>query len=549
MYIGRISHFCKIKNMDVELHSLTGFFGKNSSGKTSIKNAMGAVACGCPLPMKGIKKKDARDLVQDDAKKGMVELIQDAGQSSISYPSLKIKTEKTPVVSSEYATGLTRLDEILAKELPNVLSSYMKVLPDKDDLIEALKDIGMTEGSRETVWDQIDNLGWDAVCKNVAQKSTGLKGQWKEAARENYGSDKAKNWIPENYDPEMENQSEEHYQAILVESTEFLNAAIKEEAVSDSNVDDLTKKAESLGELKTELEGLKKKGSGLKKLIDKLVIKRDIMPQPSTEANAKCPHCKKAFIVSGSHAHYNVVKPVKITAEQNKKRAAAIVKVNNIILEHTKDRKSIELSFNSVVVKIKNAKSAIETLNNRPEQNLSENDVSKAQNNVTQARLNLESFQQKLRADGIQKKIVSIEKVKDIVGPEGLRKEKLGKAIDELNDVINEIIPDWNIKFDSDLLVEKDGYAFPLLSESYTYQCIIAFQLAIAKLESAELIIVDRIDIFDSENRTILLKALSKMKAPCIVCSTINKKEKAPDFEKLGVGKSYWVEDGEVSAI
>ena len=536
MLIGRIKNFLKIKEAEIDIHQFTGIFGKNG-------------ACGEVLPIDNVLKKDARDFVNDKAKKSEVTLIGKEGQSMISWPSCKIKTTDIPVVSSAYAVGLMPYNTINKKDLPNILSEYMSVMPTEDALKKALSKIKMSPESIDRVWEQLEVLGWDTVTKNVEQKGKGLKGQWKEVTRESYGSAKAVNWIPENYSSEMEAQSEEYFQAKYTEANEFLESALASEAVSNSDQNALKLKAEEIPVYEKKLQEIKSKGKEVKAAIAGLIAERDKLPQPTTTANAVCPHCNKGVILSGSHAHYNIVAPEYISDEENKARQDSIDELNNEISTLAQNREALKSNFNNTKYLYDEAKKALETLNNISDDKSSEADINKARTALTTAKEDLESFQRKQRADKLQKQITINKSTLDIIGPEGLRKESLGDAIESLNNMFAEIIPEWNITVDSDLCIEKDQFPFHLLSKSHQMQCIIMFQLALAKLDNSDLIIVDEVDIFDNEQKSLLLKALKKFKAHVIICATVNKKEKAPNFSKSGIGKSYWVEDGEVSDI
>ena len=549
MYIGRVKNFLKIKDAEIDIHKFTGVFAKNGGGKSSLKRCLGAVACGEVLPIDDVLKKDARDFVNDKAKKSEVTLIGKEGQSTISWPACKIKTTDVPVVSSAYAVGLRPYNTINKKHLPNILSEYMEVVPTEKALKKALDKIKMSKESIDRVWEQLDTLGWDTVTKNVEQKGRGLKGQWKEVTRESYGSAKAVNWIPENYSSEMEAQSEEYFQAKYTEANEFLESALQSEAVSNNDQDALKLKAEEAPIYTNKLQEIQKEGKEVKAKIAELVDKRDKLPQPTTTANAKCPHCEKGVILSGSHAHYNIVAPEDISDEENKKRQDDINDLNKEIEILAKKRESLRMNFENAKYLYGESKKALETLNNMSDDKSPESDINKARTDLSTAKEDLESFQRKQRADKLQKQITINKNTLDIIGPEGLRKESLSDAIDSLNKMFAEIIPEWNITVDSDLCIEKDQFPFHLLSKSHQMQCIIMFQLALAKLDNSDLIIVDEVDIFDNEQKTLLLKALRKFKAHCIICATVNNKEKAPNFSKMGIGKSYWVEDGEISDI
>jgi len=546
MIISKIQNFRGIKKAEFELEpGLTGFFGQNGSGKSSIAESLASAFSSQTLPIKGILKKDAIGLVNETQRKGSVKITGEDGERSIHWPDCEAKSTGTPPFSSDIAVGLRRLSQIAPKELPPILASYMDITPTKEDVAEALKEIKIAETSIDKIWESLDTIGWDTTCKNVETKSSALKGQWKEVAQKNYGSKIAENWIPEDYSSDMEANSEEFYSTKVSEAQEFLEAALKSEAISEDKIDALTASAKKIPDFENQISVLREKGKAAKtKLVDSQK-ELEGLPLPTTEPNSKCPLCKGDLIL----ANNKISAPEKITKVENTRREKVIHLCNSEIESAEKELKQIKTEGKSLTLELTQCESDYNTLDSMPTIKPGGGDVEKARNELSDAKLVLDSFVKKYRADKIQRQILKNKEILEIISPTGLRQEKLSGAISEFNDVIKTILPELKIEFNSKLEIELNERPRSLLSESQDYQCDIAFQLAIAHLDKSQAIIIDRLDIFDNSQKKIILKALKKSKKYCIICSTTHKKEKAPDFKKMKHGISYWIEDGEIKEV
>jgi hypothetical protein len=71
-------------------------------------------------------------------------------------------------------------------------------------------------------------------------------------------------------------------------------------------------------------------------------------------------------------------------------------------------------------------------------------------------------------------------------------------------------------------------------------------QVAIASHDGSSLILLDDADILHMKNREALVALLDREKIKAVVAMTLNSPDKTPDLQAAGLGRSYWVEGGQV---
>ena len=94
-----IQNFRGIKKAVLELATITLIAGINGAGKTSIVQALAALLAGEQLPSWCLKK-NAGDMVNDNAKAGMIAIENEDYSASIIYPAVSAKARgRLPFVS------------------------------------------------------------------------------------------------------------------------------------------------------------------------------------------------------------------------------------------------------------------------------------------------------------------------------------------------------------------------------------------------------------------------------------------------------------------
>ena len=162
----------------------------------------------------------------------------------------------------------------------------------------------MKKSQFDELWKNIKITGFDAALKNAETERTKLKGAWENETGENYGSQKAASWKPDNI---YENHEK------LAELRKEKEIAIGTIAINDNDIAkliDLSKEIPNtkkiLDDLKTGLESLKKDRAALK---EPNILKSNDIP---------CPFCGEPLNISGGE----IVKGGAITPEMQAKSLA-----------------------------------------------------------------------------------------------------------------------------------------------------------------------------------------------------------------------------------
>ena len=100
----QITNYRGIATADLDLTKICLVAGPNEAGKTSISQATAAALTGDPVPITGIKKTQAGMLVRSGTASGSATLTTDKGNTAVTWPNAKVKTEGAPPFASHYAT-------------------------------------------------------------------------------------------------------------------------------------------------------------------------------------------------------------------------------------------------------------------------------------------------------------------------------------------------------------------------------------------------------------------------------------------------------------
>ncbi|RMD61382.1 MAG: hypothetical protein D6826_10040, partial [Alphaproteobacteria bacterium] len=162
----------------------------------------------------------------------------------------------------------------------------------------------------------------------------------------------------------------------------------------------------------------------------------------------------------------------------------------------------------------------------------------------------LKAFLAKREADRIHTAIEANQHVIDVLAPGGLRARKLAEAVRRFN--AEALAPlceaaGWRaVTLDNGLEPTYGGRPYALLSASEQYRVRATLQVAMARLDGSEAVILDAADILDRRGRNGLFKMLIAAGLPALIGMTITDPEKTPppDLAASGRGMTYWIENG-----
>lgn len=571
---AHIQNYRGLASASLDVSRICLLAAQNEGGKTSASQALAAALTGDPIPINGVKKTQAGMLVRSGTAAGSVTLTTDAGKTEIQWPSAKVKTEGTAPFASHFATGLQSIVNLDDKERVKILTEYLKASPTKDDLEKQLANLKISKDHLAKLWELIEQQGWDNAATQVKEKGARLKGQWQQAAGEQYGSKKADSWIPEGYSEALMGQSEDKLAAIVTDARDALEAAIAADAVDYSRRADLEDIAAKLPERKiaavaaaaaTDDPALPRQLEECNEFVKSITDNRDELKKqlsqlPPAEQNKgiPCPDCGSLLTPLFGN---RLVKSATVSDEELEARANAIADVqkkidsaNNAAAKHMEAaaqiKKSIADETAALQVKIsettrmvKESEAAVKELA-KPLPQKAEKSIDECRTTLATAETALKAFRAKTEADRLHIAIGQNADLLTKLSPEGIRGDVLIRALKGFNELIAPICKaaGWRpVTLEADFMPCFGGTMYLLLSESAKFRVRVILQMGMALLDKSQALVVDAADILDKTGRNGLFKAIKAVNLPCLVTMTIDGKELVPNLEKAGIGKSYWI--------
>ena len=174
-------------------------------------------------------------------------------------------------------------------------------------------------------------------------------------------------------------------------------------------------------------------------------------------------------------------------------------------------------------------------------------DVDRLRETGKRAEIRLKAFLAKGAADAVHTQIYYNDRAVKILAPEGLRASKLRTRLDDFNSELITLshVAGWrSATVQPDMTLSYGTRPYPLLSASEQYRVRACLQVAMAKLDKSDIVILDAADILDGAMRRGLIDMLIVAEIPALVCMTVSREDQIPDLRKSGIGHSYVIEDG-----
>lgn len=545
-----IQNFRGIKKAVLELATITLIAGINGAGKTSIVQALAALLAGEQLPSWCLKK-NAGDMVNDNAKAGMIAIENEDYSASIIYPAVSAKARGRLPFVSMVAAGLESPLNMNDKDKAAYFSSLLKTDPTQEDLKTALGD--MYPDRFRKLWGMIISQGWDKAHKEASEKGAEYKGAWMHIAGEKWGESKGATWMPNGANEfklagfdleqaaiEMDNLNAERDAMIGSNAAQSAVAAAKTEQDLE-RIAELTEDLEAMPDLQTELSNLKSELSLINEKIKAYHIDKPEIVKADSQPCVWC--CKPLSIKDGV-----IVKGGSVTKAEEDATARAynniMKQINDLETKKTDTSRKIINAENAIkVLEIK--RNELATLQAKPEKETVEQEpVCTSQIDSRIAKLQAEIDASSLYQDALSynDKIIRNKAIVDMLAPEGLRLTALQKGIAEFNAKIRASLGTVKLQEDLSFTWNERGYNTISTSEQYRVRAVV--QIAIAGIENSEYLIFDGADVLDKSGRNGLMKAVRGAGIPALIAATMSN-------DGLPIGgidwlRVYWVENGVV---
>ncbi|MBF0148196.1 MAG: AAA family ATPase, partial [Magnetococcales bacterium] len=551
-----IENFRGIHDANIACRGITLIAGENAAGKTSIAQAAAAALTGNPLPLYGLKKGEAGQLIHSGSAQGRVTLRTSNGKAVLSWPSSVLQTEGTPPRASLIAAGLESVAaETRTSDRARLLAPYLESDPTEEDLSKALP--GFDPGQVTGVWNSIRINGWDLAHKEASTKGTELKGRWHQVSGESYGSKKAASWTPDDWDDRLFQCSEQDLVSNVHQHRAALDEAISRKAVGEADCDALRKVAA----MEIDLSALEETVRQAEAHHWEMIKTRNNLPpaiEPGSPLAIACPHCSQPVVVTKKVSDGFVLhKAEELNRQEAKKRGMAIAaaegKIGNAQNAVWEAKRALDDGRRQSLA-AENARKKLEVIENSKNR-VSEEQVEDCREQLHQAELQVAAFRIKKEADRLHALIESNQKVINILAPDGIRAIKLAEAIQDFNRNMLQPLCDvaqWPmVTLNDDLAPALGGRLYPLLSESEQFRVRVTLQVALAGMDRSDALVIDRADVLDRPGRNGLIRMLCQTGIPSLVCMTITNPDKTPppDLASKGKGITYWITGGTATAF
>jgi hypothetical protein len=303
-------------------------------------------------------------------------------------------------------------------------------------------------------------------------------------------------------------------------------------------------KLPSITQQVTDKEAVIGNAMNAKEKLQKLLISLPPAAQPET---IPCPHCSKPLaIVNGK-----IIEPVLLSDAELEKRSLNISDAQESIESATKeitDRTAELIGFRSQLSTAQAASQELKklTASKKPDASAS-GTVEDLTAKVALAQARLNAYDSYARARTYAALIEAGVKIVGILCADGLRLEILKKRLVAFNSTIKNIcdVAGWaSVEVKDDMSIWYRGTPYLLISTAAQFKTRVILQIACARLDGSQLVLIDAADVLASnENRMALIRLIISSKISAIIGMSFSDKSKVPRLTKVG-GRSYWIENG-----
>ncbi|WP_020408971.1 ATP-binding protein [Hahella ganghwensis] len=556
----KVENFLGIQRVDVELVSpITVFAGPNGAGKSCFQNAIRSALTGF-MPRID-KKKEAKQLVKDGAKKGSAEVTINGEKSTIEVPSLKGvhgSVFDNPAIS--YVINPASFAGASADERRTSLFEITGVNPDTNNIKERMEQRGCDMKLAAYVIPLLRS-GFPEAHKEAKDKASEARGAWKSVTGETYGSQKAEGWereCPAAVDEDRLEQMENRMAVVLHEVGEKgrkigglqgLKLQAQDEQAIVSKLQEIADQYETIH---TQYLAAHKRSS--KCASDLNTLKRKVMTGDDLTI-LECPHCQgKVAHVSDSLVAYQDpadVDPAVLAEYEELKQEAerAYELANELSLELDRSKRAQDELSNRPRIEVVTDEQ-IAALDAEASALMEEHDLLHEDLKAARA----EKLEYELAVNANRRAAESHELVKawseiaDALAPDGIPSEILGEAIKPINDrlKVSAAGTEWMTpRIHADMSITADGRLYHLLSESEQWRVDVLIAEAFSHVSGLKFLVIDRFDVLHPSLRSSLINWLADIAGSgqidsAIVLGTLKK----PTATIEGVMSSFWIEGG-----
>lgn len=540
-----VRNYRGVASADIFHEKLSLVAGRNHNGKSSVAEAIAAVMTGDPLPIPDMTKGQADRLVRDGAKSGTCQVSDGESAAMISWPDCTASASGPALPNiSKTAAGLASVLDLRKKDRADYLAPFLKSEPTAADIAKELKSLDFSQEIIDKLLEKVKISGLHNVYLAAKETGTKLKGQWEGVTGEKFGYARIESWMPGKWYAGLSHLSEEILAGRVAEFKASVEAGIAAEAVAGLEVEQIAAAAAQVPALEKDLKAFRQKVQDA--IVKESALSKEHAALSSMPDEIGCPHCGGLLQINGGKIEiYTGLSDAEIDA-----RIGKLKTVGDDLLSARESLENLRKETSTTAGKVDAARQAAGQLEKvkaagteKWTKNLAE------QRQLLQAAENdLNAFVTRAKAKTLAAGLKGNKIIVDLLSPQGLRETKLKAALAPFNKSLAALAESagfGDVRIDEEMEVTMNGRPAGLCSKSEQFQIRTLFQLVIAQLESARVVLVDGADIIVGRERNGLIQALLAAQVPAIVFMSMNQAENMPPLEKVG-GRCFWIEEGEI---
>ena len=538
-----VTNFRAIKSASIDVSGIALIAADNEGGKTSFIQACVSVLTGKTMPIDGIPAKKASLLVHSGTTGSEITCTSDTGESKILFPTMEKSCVGKPVEISDFAAGIKSLLDCPLKDRSKMVSDLLKTNPTNAELKSALAAVGVvSEEVVKRIAQTVEAQGWDAAHANAKETGIKYKTLWEDTTGENFGKSKAVEWLPKEWTPDLEKLTHDTLADALKQEQEWLETAISDEAVDVSEMATLQSAANKLPEMTAavaKLEAELNSSISVRESLQKSIRELPLPKQPDTKP---CPYCKGLLsVVNGK-----IELPTILTEKELQDRKDDIAEHEALFKERSDEIVKITAKLSSSRAdKMISSNAEKKLKDKKPDKKSSKGTVDDCRSRVASAQARLTAFDKKTAASKYCDLIEKNQAIIDVLAPDGIRLTTLKNKLQTFNDCLRHLstVSEWaNVEIKDDMHITYRGTPYMLISGAAQFKARVILQLAGARFDGSQLVLIDSADILASgRNRNGLFKMLSAAQIPAVVAMAFGGSKKVPVLKN---GHSYWIADG-----
>jgi hypothetical protein len=397
--------------------------------------------------------------------------------------------------------------------------------------------------------------GWDAAMTQAQERGRSFKNDWQQLTGRKWGSEIGQSWRPLGWDDELlaDETSEDDITALR----DALREAERASAFDEGALAALRADIEAQADRETAAKAAADVEATALAQLRAAESRRGDLPVPEESGHdLPCPHCGAFVRIDRKDAATTQL----IKAEESRHSKTDIQKMRTDIAEADGDLANKRSAYTGAKAKalaaameLTNSFTAQAKLEEAAKSKGAKTSVESAQAAYDAARNRVASKFAYLDAAAKHEAILGNASIQAVLAPDGLRATALARGLEAFNR--EHLAPLCTaagfpeVEVGPDLTITWAGRPWQWLSGGEKWITSAILQIAVARADGSQMVILDGADICDAGNRNALFALLPEIGIEALVGMTYNKPAQVPDLAGAGLGDRFWMRDGTAEEI